>query len=290
MQKDRIGMRKAKDRTFTAPDILLYLAQNEGRSKWEIAKGLKKSYGNVHAAIQQLLSYRLIKIEEKRPSAKNRKIEVEYYGVTIAGLMLILSQKEGIENVNGIVERQKDMLPLIFGKWRFYEENGCKAFIIGKLEKVAKDEAFRFFALLREPEKREGEDLFRAIGLSEMRMEAKRNVFLNPALVREMIDKKKLQIEKAHTMIREGVESMHKERITENVLLFSYNPLIQTEVKAQQELLFKLKKDKDLKAFVKAGFERLKSQYEFGLENIRVLLKTWEDVQKPARALLGKRV
>lgn len=101
-------------RTKTAPRILSFLARNKPASKWEITKTLKKSYGNTHATIQQLLNRNLIKVGYIKPSAKNPKIEVEYYELTFKGLIFLL--KEGIINSKealGIREFNSIEIPML---------------------------------------------------------------------------------------------------------------------------------------------------------------------------------
>ena len=118
-----------KKKRETAPKILLFLAQNKPASKWEIANTLNKSYGNTHATIQQLLNRHLIKVEYKKPSAKNPKIEVEYYSLTIPGLFEVInafSAKELDENIDPIARKHADKLPFIFGKWAHFIKHGFR--------------------------------------------------------------------------------------------------------------------------------------------------------------------
>jgi len=249
MSKDSI-QRAKKERSLTAPRILLYLAQNKGHSKWQIANELHKSYGNIHASVQKMLAYRIIKIEDTKPGARNKKIDVEYYDLTLDGLMLVLSDKENLDVLDKIAETQKTILPLIFGKWRFFEQNGVKPLIIERLQKVARDERYEFFALAQ-PEEKMDQDMLRALHLSAS------------------------AVEKAHRIVCENADAIHQDRITKNVLLFSFNPLLLREVKAQQELLSMLKRDKELKTFVKKQYEQIKARYKFDLANIETFLETW---------------
>ena len=253
MLKDSIERTK-KERSLTAPGILLYLAQNKSRSKWQIANDLHKSYGNVHASVHDMLDYRVIKIEDTKPGARNKKIDVEYYSLTFDGLMLALALQESLDVIDKIAETQKGILPLIFGKWRFFEQNGVKPLIVERLQEVARDERSMFFALTRPEEK------------------------YNPIAVEGIFRNKKLQLEKISGTINEVAAVINQVRIAKNVLffsLFSSNPLLTGEAKDQWELLSVLKKDKELKTFVKEQYEQIRDQYKSHLTNIENRLKAW---------------
>jgi DNA-binding transcriptional ArsR family regulator len=114
-----------KRRERTRPKVLLFLAKNGEGSKWEISRGLKKAYSNVHSTIKELLDLGLIEVKRKRKSAKNPKMEVEYYRLTFSGLFAALLQpKITWEDICEIAERQAKMLPLIFGKWSHFRASG----------------------------------------------------------------------------------------------------------------------------------------------------------------------
>lgn len=132
---------KKRKRERTTPKILLFLAQKKPASKWEIAKVLNKSYGNIYATIQQLLNRNLIKIEYKKPSAKNPKIEVEYYSITILGLFEVInsfSPKELDGNMDVIAKKHADKLPLVFGKWEHFSKHGFREQAILNLTTIPK--------------------------------------------------------------------------------------------------------------------------------------------------------
>ena len=111
---------KSPKRTKTNLEILSFLAKNKPHNTWEIAKALNKSYRSINNMIQQLLDSDFIKIEYKKPSSKNPKIEVEYYGLTLPGLLnTLLLDKEVWKQIDVIADKHSDRL-LVFRKWPLF--------------------------------------------------------------------------------------------------------------------------------------------------------------------------
>jgi len=101
-------------------EILSFLAQNRPHSTWEIAKALNTGYRSTNNIMQQLLDSNFIKIEYKKPSSKNPKIEVEYYGLTLPGLLnTLLLDKEVWKQIDVIADKNSDRL-LVFRKWPLF--------------------------------------------------------------------------------------------------------------------------------------------------------------------------
>jgi DNA-binding PadR family transcriptional regulator len=122
--------------TDTKKAILSFLAQNKPTSKWQLARALKKSYGNVHATIQELLQdkHKPIKVDEVRKSNKNPKIEVEYYRLTLEGLAEALALDTQLwKTIDHLVETHQDKL-LIFKKWEFFRKKNLTKQIIDNLK------------------------------------------------------------------------------------------------------------------------------------------------------------
>ena len=106
--------------------ILSFLAKNKEENKWQIAKALKKSYGNIHATISDLKSNGLVKVYKIKESKKNPKQPVEYYGLTFRGLEnALLFDKNLWNEIDQVVETHQDKL-LVFKKWDFFEKEGLK--------------------------------------------------------------------------------------------------------------------------------------------------------------------
>lgn len=120
----------------TSPKILLFLATRGESNKWKIAKGVNRSYSNIHAVIKLFLKEKFILVVKKRKARRNLKLNVEYYDLTIYGLVvcLLLDSKEVWTYIDEIAEAQKNRLPLIFGKWSYFKEKSILDEVVERLK------------------------------------------------------------------------------------------------------------------------------------------------------------
>jgi predicted transcriptional regulator len=125
---------KSLKRTKTNLEILSFLVQNQPHSTREIAKALNKNYRSINNMIQQLLSSNFVKVEFKKPSSKNPKIEVEYYGLTLIGLLnTLLLDKEVWNQIDVIAEKNYRKL-LVFRKWPLFVFRSLRKEIISSFQ------------------------------------------------------------------------------------------------------------------------------------------------------------
>jgi len=122
-----------KKREKTEPKILLYLATHNEGNKWEIARDLRKSYSNVHGAMKKLLNHKLIYTTSKRKSEKNPFMDVEYYGLSLSGLLVSLCEEEIWNQIDSVAKKHPDKL-LVFKKWQFFSQENLKEIIIENLK------------------------------------------------------------------------------------------------------------------------------------------------------------
>lgn len=90
------------------------------------------SRGAVQKALKRLLNKKLIEIKKskKLPSG----VEQKWYDLNMSGLVIALYAKRDLwEHIDEIAEKQKDKLPLVFGKWKFFAEKGVKSEVIEEL-------------------------------------------------------------------------------------------------------------------------------------------------------------
>lgn len=120
-------------KTGTSMKILLHLARHGESNKWEIAQCIRKSYSNVYNSIKKLKPF-LIRVSKTAPSRKNLKLDVEYYEMTFLGLLTCLRSEESWQYIDEIAKQQRDQLPLIFGKWSFFEKKEVKSRVIKRLK------------------------------------------------------------------------------------------------------------------------------------------------------------
>lgn len=129
-------MKQRRRRTDTIPEILVYLACNREKNKWEIKEALKKSYSNIFKTIPKMLANNLIRVSKTEPGNKNPKIKVEYYELTHSGLLTALQALEETgswKHIDTIAGNYKEMEPLLFGKWNFFIKKGIRNLIIQRL-------------------------------------------------------------------------------------------------------------------------------------------------------------
>jgi len=99
--------------------------------------------------------HKLNLIKEKKP-----KVEIvtgrerKYYDLTLMGLFLAF-EYDPIENVDKIADRFRKELPLVFGKWHYFKEQGAKDIVRKHLVNVMKICAFEYQRFLEGVEQRD---------------------------------------------------------------------------------------------------------------------------------------
>ena len=94
-------------RTPVLPKVLTFLARKTEANRWQIKKQLRVSYSNVYNAIEGLLKDKLIRISKTKRSAKNPKIDVDYYQLTFIGLLTGISRKGIWKYIDEVANAQK---------------------------------------------------------------------------------------------------------------------------------------------------------------------------------------
>jgi hypothetical protein len=107
----------------------LYTLADEGPTNiYQVQKKTGKTYSLMFNAVKELEKCRLVKLVEKRQTQKGTTANV--YDLTLKGVLSILDRelvpanckKWDYDLVRGIVEKYKVLLPLIFGKWRYFQK------------------------------------------------------------------------------------------------------------------------------------------------------------------------
>lgn len=106
-------------------EILHYIAENGPATEYQLLKNANVSSFTAHQAPKILLKKGLLKAEPKGKARTGRTIKL--YSLTFAGLFTVLSKAEITwEDRCNIIERQADMLPLVFSKWRHFISCGLR--------------------------------------------------------------------------------------------------------------------------------------------------------------------
>lgn len=211
-----------------------------------------------------------MRVKYTKPSEKNKKIQVEFYALSIYGLEYALLSKEAWEKIDLVVEKQKHLLPLIFGKWQFFEENGFKEFVADRLK----------IAVRRRIEKlTDIWVLFDSFGFEEKlsyreREKLRLKAFELLETAQKALGKKSTPAEEKLLKVKAQENEWNKltdmngaEEISDYAL-FAFEP----GTEQVEDFLMSLQKDKELREFITAKFE----QYEKEKENQLLKLRSWK--------------
>jgi hypothetical protein len=106
--------------------VVEYLLIHGVASRYEMSeKG--KSYSGIFNAVKSLQEAKLIKFTNSKKAERNPNIEVKQYQLTLTGLVLtcalLLDWSNGTK-LNKVIEAHQDDLPLVFGKWKHFVQEG----------------------------------------------------------------------------------------------------------------------------------------------------------------------
>lgn len=124
----------------TSIGILEILAKNREMYQYNLPKMIGKSYRQILRHLEQLERINFIRITRFEPAAKKGK-DKKVYALTLNGLLAYLQYQaiKNPENFSSIVGEigpcYPNYLPLVFGKWKLWHENGLIEAIIKSMQK-----------------------------------------------------------------------------------------------------------------------------------------------------------
>lgn len=146
-------------------EILLHIAKHKQANKYEISQSLNKSYSSIYNGINCLLEHKLVKVQRTEPGEKNPKIEVDYYALTLSGLLVTFDYTPTWNYIDQIAEKQADKLPLIFGKWQFFINKGVRDKVAKRFEGAVLSELWNLtketIRFVESEETKKGIEIFR---------------------------------------------------------------------------------------------------------------------------------
>jgi hypothetical protein len=125
----------------------LYTLADEGPTNiYQIQKKTGKTYSLMFNAVKELEKRELIKLLEKRQTQKGTTANI--YDLTLKGVLSILDrelvpancEKWDYDRVRGIIGKYKSLLPLIFGKWSYFQEVDGEDDALVRLSAVANNQ------------------------------------------------------------------------------------------------------------------------------------------------------
>lgn len=123
-------------------EILTQIAMDGSFSKYNLQKILNKSYSSIYNIVDDLQNLKLIEIVKTRKSERNWNIDVDYYDVTFNGVFYILAASKNPETINSIIHNYQHLLPMFFGKWSFFQNQGLGDWAHYMLKNLTKNPFF----------------------------------------------------------------------------------------------------------------------------------------------------
>jgi hypothetical protein len=114
-------------------------------TKYDLAKRLELSYARIHEAIEgRRKGDRSFPGLEKRGFVKHIKIgkartglSKKAYKSTLKGLVYALTHEKTLwDQIDLIAQKNQELLPLVFGKWKHFSDYRCKAMVVKILRRV----------------------------------------------------------------------------------------------------------------------------------------------------------
>jgi hypothetical protein len=127
----------ARTKTTVKPEIKILeaLMFNTELEQYHMPKKTKLSYRTILRILCPMKKVEYIRLVRTEPSKKGGK-EKKIYAITLIGLLRYLSstvEKLGESEFDVIAAAHPDLLPLIFGKWDFFNKNNVKNIIFNGL-------------------------------------------------------------------------------------------------------------------------------------------------------------
>jgi len=121
--------------------VLKFFAQNGQSTKYDISKeDTDFARGTAGSATETLKQKGLLQLVRKEPHKPKDKV---YYDITFCGLVLFLSDRKNwtsFEAISDVAHSHPKLIPLIFGNWDYFVQEGVRDDVIKKLKELFSDE------------------------------------------------------------------------------------------------------------------------------------------------------
>lgn len=146
MTRMRIRLaRISRERTLSKSQAAVFskLADEGPLNAYQIAKKAGKRYSVVFNAIKELEKYRLVKLKAKERTIKGTMAKV--YDLTLRGVLFALevemapadTERWNYDLIHKIIRRYDSLLPLVFGKWSYFEKMGVGKTALFRVKMIA---------------------------------------------------------------------------------------------------------------------------------------------------------
>lgn len=266
----------------TSLRILAVLAENREYAQYDLHKN-KKIERDYHTVLRHLRTLekdgqiRFVRAEPGQKGGKERNI----FSITLAGLILVLHEREPLWNqIDKIAKQHAEELPLIFGKWGFFQENDIRDTIIQRLRFAISLSRIPVYAydLKALKQKMQSVETGQFVKGVETRLSPTDRKKYGEAGTKELIER----VVKRHTSIlKSRMEEIpysldrEKHRLINNVFgLYYIHPSRPDEQEESVKLLKVVRKDSEIKAYVDNEINEMEKEVTQYLANI----KCWKQI------------
>lgn len=237
----------------TSLSILATIGKYGEYAQYDLDEAIGKDYRTVlrHLKLLEFNGFITLKrTEQARKKGKEKKI----YMLAAFGLLQLLkfsqqrSPESFAEMVDELAEKNKSLLPLVFGKWDFFTKHKLIPYVTTRLEYASKMQPDYLESMV--PEK--------ALDSTPPEKEEKKEAIKIMGSFREFATESGLHRWYFHVFFVTG-----------------YGP---EDAALQVKLFSILKKDRDLRIFIDSEFDYWQNQYEKQLSNLMTWRRTWQKI------------
>ena len=117
----------------TSLKILTILTINKEYAQYDMDEAIGKDYHTILRHLKNLEKNRLIELKRSEPARKRGK-DRKIYTLTTLGLITILGFEHIYDEIDEVANNYSSDLLLIFGKWQFFVDNGCRDQAVERLK------------------------------------------------------------------------------------------------------------------------------------------------------------
>lgn len=126
--------------------VLSALAKDGPSNTYQIAKKTGKTYSLTFNSVKELVERKMVRFEGKKRTIKGTMANV--YDLTLRGVLFVLGQefaaadtdKRNYGAIRKIIHKYASLLPLVFGKWDYFDRNGVGEMALCRLKAVVVDQ------------------------------------------------------------------------------------------------------------------------------------------------------
>jgi len=118
--------------------ILKILAVEGEYAQYDLDKRIERGYRTVLRRLKALTKDGLIRVVRTEKSKKGG-MKKKILSLTETGLLFALANKDVWPNIDQVANNYQNVLPLIFGEWQFFLNNGLRNEVINRIQAAVED-------------------------------------------------------------------------------------------------------------------------------------------------------